>query len=135
MTMYEKEKSKTRADLADVFTRFIALVIDGIILGIISGVLTVFVREPGFVLSFLIGVTYHWYFLTRNNGQTLGKQWMSIRVVKRNGAPLETADVVVRYGGYWLNSFVLGIGWIWALFDADRQGWHDKLAGTVVVRA
>lgn len=133
MTVYEKSKPQT--ELADVGTRFMALIIDSIILGFIGGVLTGFAREPGAVLGFIIGVTYQWYFLTQCDGQTLGKQMMGIRVVKVNGAPLETADVIVRYVGYFINTIAFGIGWLWAMFDRDHQGWHDKLAGTYVVRA
>ena len=43
--------------------------------------------------------------------------------------------MIVRYIGYTVNTVVFGIGWIWAAFDKDKQGWHDKLAGTVVIKA
>ncbi|MFO7320399.1 MAG: RDD family protein [Chloroflexota bacterium] len=86
-------------------------------------------------LGFLIGLAYQWFMLTRNNGQTIGKMVMNIRVVKTNGMPLTAGDVIVRYIGYYINTALYGLGWFWAAFDGQRQGWHDKLAGTVVVRA
>jgi uncharacterized RDD family membrane protein YckC len=43
--------------------------------------------------------------------------------------------VIVRYIGYYINSFIFMLGWIWAIFDSNKQGWHDKLAGTYVVPA
>ncbi|NJO82613.1 MAG: RDD family protein, partial [Blastochloris sp.] len=78
---------------------------------------------------------YHWYFLTQQNGQTPGKRVMGIRVIKNTGAPLTFSDVLVRYIGYIVNSFVFGLGWIWAIFDGQHRGWHDMMAGTIVVRA
>ncbi len=136
MTTYDKPKrGVVDYELADVGTRFIALFIDGIILGIITGVLTRGGLAVGGFASFIVGVIYYWYFLTQNNGQTPGKRIMGIRVIKVNGEPLQAADVIVRYIGYYINSIVFMLGWIWAFFDKDNQGWHDKLAGTYVVKA
>jgi uncharacterized RDD family membrane protein YckC len=140
---YDFEKPKTGGyvydtdELAGVGERLIAIFVDGIILGIVGGLLFgQFQDGPASgIVTFLVGVTYQWYFLTQQNGQTLGKRMMGIRVVKVNDRPLETADVIVRYVGYYINSFVFGIGWLWALFDNRKQGWHDKLAGTLVVKA
>ena len=76
---------------------------------------------------------YTWFFLTRNNGQTVGKMLMKIRVVKTDGTPISDADAVVRYLGYLLDGIFL-LGWLSALFDENRQCWHDKLAKTYVVK-
>ena len=136
MATYDKPKrSVVDYELASVGTRFIALIIDGIILGVITGLLFWGGREAGGFTGFLIGVAYQWYFLTQQNGQTPGKRWMGIRVVKNTGEPLQAADVIVRYVGYYVNSIVFMLGWIWALFDSKSQGWHDKFAGTYVVKA
>lgn len=134
MTTYRKSKTDY-SDLADVGTRLAALIIDGLILGLITGVLVWGGRGAGGFLGFLIGVAYQWYFLTQQDGQTPGKRIMGIRVVRKDGQPIDAATVVVRYIGYYVNSFILMIGWLWALWDGDRQGIHDKLAGTIVVRA
>lgn len=140
MSVYDfEEKRKNTAvptyELADVGTRLIAIIIDGFILGLITGVLFAAVREPGTVGGFIVGVIYQWYFLTQQDGQTPGKRIMGLRVVRVNGQPIDGATVLVRYIGYYINSFVFGIGWFWALFNDQHQGWHDLLAGTVVVRA
>ncbi len=144
MSSYDFEKPKNgrsyvyeTEELAGLGERLIALIIDGIILGIIGGVLFSGLREGtvSSIVTFLIGITYNWYFLTQQNGQTIGKRVMGIRVVKINDRPLEAADVIVRYVGYYINSFVFGLGWIWAAFDNRKQGWHDKLASTLVVKA
>jgi uncharacterized RDD family membrane protein YckC len=133
--MYENENTTTH-ELADIGTRFFAVVIDSIIIGFVGGFFGA--RGEWFgagLISFLIGVVYYWYFWTKHDGQSPGKMLMKIRVVKANGAPMTDADAIVRAVGYWINSAVFMLGWIWALFDDRRQGWHDKLAGTYVVRA
>ncbi len=136
-TQYEKPKRGSIADyeLADVGTRFVALIIDGVILGFITGLLFSSGRGAGGVASFIVGVAYYWYFLTQQDGQTPGKRLMHIRVIKVTGEPLQATDVLVRYIGYYIDTVVFMLGWIWALFDRDNQAWHDKLAGTYVVRA
>ena len=137
MATYDDKPKRGAIDfeLADTGTRLVALIIDGVILGLITALLFAGARNAGGFLGFVIGVIYQWYFLTQQNGQTPGKRIMGICVIKVNGAPLQAADVIVRYIGYYVNSIVFGIGWIWALFDKDKQGWHDKLAGTYVVKA
>jgi uncharacterized RDD family membrane protein YckC len=123
------------ATRADFGTRLFAFLIDGFILGLLGGALTFSGREFGSILSFLIGFAYCWFFWTRMNGQTLGKMLMKIRVVKEDGSPLNDADAVVRYVGYTLNTLIMMLGWLWALWDSNQQGWHDKLAKTIVVKA
>jgi uncharacterized RDD family membrane protein YckC len=124
----------TRYALADIGTRFEALLIDALILSAISGLSFVGARGLGLSLSFLIVPIYYWFFLTRNNGQTPGKRLMKIRVIKANGASISDSDAVIRYIGYVVNNFFF-IGWAWALFDDNRQGWHDKIAETYVVKS
>ncbi len=126
---------RSEYELADVSTRFIALIIDGIIISIITGALTGIGGTFGGGLGILIDLAYYWYFWTRNNGQSPGKMVMNIRVIKVDGSPLQDADAIIRFIGYIINSPLLLLGWIWAIFDADNQGWHDKLAGTYVVKA
>ncbi len=122
-------------DLAPMGTRFAAILVDSIILGVIAGLLFGAGRTAGGGVSFLIGLLYYWYFLTRQDGQTLGKRWLGVRVINTDGQPLSDSDAILRYIGYYINSAVLLIGWLWAFFDSNQQGWHDKIANTYVVRA
>lgn len=140
MTTYDFDEKPKRAaayeyELADVGTRLVAQIIDGFILGMITALLTMVFREPGTVGGFLVGLLYNGYFWTQKDGQTPGKRIMNIRIVRVSGEPLDYAAVLVRYIGYYINTFVFGIGWLWALFNDKSQGWHDLLAGTYVVRA
>ncbi|MCL4247995.1 MAG: RDD family protein [Anaerolineae bacterium] len=120
-------------ELASIEARFAALFIDGLILAAIEGVGFMAAREPGAGVGFVVGLIYSWFFLTRYNGQTPGKMIMKIRVIKADGSAISDGDAIVRYIGYFVNAFFF-IGWLWALFDESRQGWHDKLASTYVVK-
>ena len=67
---------------------------------------------------------------------TPGKIAIGARIVDaRTGARPSTGQLLVRYLGYYVSTIPLGLGLIWVAFDPRKQGWHDKLAGTVVVRA
>jgi len=67
---------------------------------------------------------------------TPGKMLIGARIVDAvTGAPPTTTQLVGRYLGYFVSTIPLGLGLLWVAFDARKQGWHDKLAGTVVVRA
>ncbi|MBI5668251.1 MAG: RDD family protein [Chloroflexi bacterium] len=128
-----KEKVMTY-ELAGLGERFVALLIDGFIQGVIAGILFGAFRGPGAGASFLVGLIYYWYFWTRQNGQSPGKQLMRIRVVKADGSPLTDVDAIIRYIGYYINSVLFMLGWLWALVDSNRQGLHDKLVNTYVVK-
>lgn len=66
---------------------------------------------------------------------TPGKMALSAKIVdaETGGVPT-TAQFVGRYFAYIISALPLGLGFIWIAFDRKKQGWHDKLAGTVVVR-
>ena len=66
---------------------------------------------------------------------TPGKMAISARIVDaRSGEPPGKAQLIGRYFGYFVSTIPLGLGLLWVAFDPRKQGWHDKLAGTVVVR-
>ena len=124
-------------ELAGIGERFIALIIDTIIVSIVGGIIGAGSGNPftgGGAISFLIGVGYQWYFLTQQYGQTPGKMAMNLRVIKTDGTPITDADAVMRYIGYMVNSPIIMLGWIWAFVDSNNQGWHDKLANTYVIK-
>ena len=50
------------------------------------------------------------------------------------GAKPSTGQLIGRYFGYYVSTIPLFLGFVWVAFDPRKQGWHDKLAGTVVVR-
>lgn len=121
--------------LASIGSRFIALIIDVLLLGLVGGALTSVTGPIGPIASVLLGIGYQWYFLTQHDGQTPGKMLLDIRVIKADGSPLTGPDAAIRYVGYTINSLVFFVGWFWALFDNQRRGWHDLFTKTLVVKA
>lgn len=66
---------------------------------------------------------------------TPGKMAIGARIVDAaTGGRASPIQLVVRYLGYFVAMIPLFLGIIWVAFDARKQGWHDKIAGTVVVR-
>jgi uncharacterized RDD family membrane protein YckC len=66
---------------------------------------------------------------------TPGKMAIGAIIVNaKTGQPPSMKQHIVRYLGYFISTFFLCLGFIWVGLDKRKQGWHDKLAGTVVVR-
>jgi uncharacterized RDD family membrane protein YckC len=66
---------------------------------------------------------------------TPGKMAVGARIVDaRTGGHPSTGQFIGRYFAYYLSILPLMLGFVWVAFDARKQGWHDKLANTVVVR-
>ena len=71
-----------------------------------------------------------------HGGQTPGYKMLGLRVVRAaDGGPVSLGQGIGRLLGYIVSGFLFDLGFIWILFDGKRQGWHDKLAGTVVISA
>lgn len=134
--------STVTAERASFWARVIAFVVDVVLLSIVSqivaSVLTPASDDPfrGSGISTLLGLAYYLYFWSSyGGGQTLGMRALSIKVVKTDGAQLDIVGALIRYVGLIISFAALFIGVIWVAFDAQRQGWHDKLANTYVVKA
>ena len=66
---------------------------------------------------------------------TPGKMVMSTQVLDaKTGLNVTPGQALLRYVGYFISAIPLGLGFIWILFDEQNRGWHDMLAGTVVVK-
>jgi uncharacterized RDD family membrane protein YckC len=73
-------------------------------------------------------------FFWRAYGATPGKMAVSARIVDaRSGAPPPLARLAVRALAYLISGLPLFLGFVWIAIDRRRQGWHDKIAGTMVV--
>jgi uncharacterized RDD family membrane protein YckC len=68
-------------------------------------------------------------------GSTLGGIICHLQVVRVDGRELDWTTAIVRALGCFLSLIFLGLGFIWIAIDGERQAWHDKIAGTLVVRA
>jgi len=66
---------------------------------------------------------------------TPGKMGTKLTIVDAtSGEKPTTQQFIIRYIGYYLATIPLGIGILWVAFDKRKQGWHDKMANTVVLR-
>lgn len=84
--------------------------------------------------SVLIQAIYYAYFLSQREGQTIGKKMMNVRVVKCDGSAIGIWDAILRSViGYPFAMLSFGIGFLWAAYDKQAQGWHDMIADTIVV--
>ena len=121
---------------AGFWRRFGAAVIDGIIVGIPGGILEVALHGIGYVLAVAIGVVYYGYLEGSASGQTVGKRGMGIRVCDlRAGGSIGHGRAVGRYFARILSAIPIFLGYFWMLWDGERQTWHDKIVGSVVVPA
>ena len=88
----------------------------------------------GYLLTAIVLFLNLVYYAERD-GQTFGKRFIGIRVIRTDGRPLDFRALVLRHFiGYPLAMLCSGLGLLWALWDSKQQGWHDKLAGTLVVK-
>jgi uncharacterized RDD family membrane protein YckC len=114
--------------------RLVAALVDGILLGIVGVAIGAATRGTGGLLGLAVGVAYFGYLEGSASGQTLGKRWLGIRVIDfRTGGPIGFGRAVIRYFGRWVSFVACLLGYLWMLWDKERQTWHDKFANDVVV--
>lgn len=65
--------------------------------------------------------------------KTLGQALLGLRVLRTDGRPLTLGPAVRRVLGYYISFLALFLGFLWVLVDDRRQGWHDKIADTIVI--
>jgi len=136
---------------AGFWVRFLAVLIDSIALGILSAALVPFTgpqftfsgsaTAPAFAVhasanavSTLLGLIY-FVGLWSWRGQTLGMMPFNMQVVGvADGKKIDFVRGLLRYVGLIISIIPLFLGLIWAAFDPRKQGWHDKMAQTVVIR-
>jgi uncharacterized RDD family membrane protein YckC len=80
-------------------------------------------------------VFFNYVHFYARHGRSFGKRFMGIRVVRTDGQPIDHRIAVLRHiVGYPLSVLFCGLGILWILWDGKQQGWHDKLAKTMVVK-
>jgi uncharacterized RDD family membrane protein YckC len=132
--------SLVSAPKAGFWIRFVAIFIDGILIAIVNTIIaSIFNMSPTgrSGLQTLLGIIYYVYFWSSSSlwpGQTIGNKLLNIRVIRTDGGDLDIGRALIRYIGLVISILVIFIGVIWAAFDPNKQGWHDKIAGTYVVK-
>lgn len=143
-------------EYASALSRLMAFVIDRLALSVITNL--VFQQLLG--LPFEINTDTFWVGVSAGSGMlaytvlremailayfsgmesskyraTLGKIVMGIQVTDYDRAPITFARAMVRNLSKYLSAIILGIGYIMIIFDTNKQGLHDKIAETIVVRS
>jgi len=137
---------------AGFLPRFVAYIIDAIILGIVGWIISIpfgtsysygyqmdfnygyNLNPTGTILTALIGLAYMVYF-EGGRGATPGKMVMKLKVIGTDGRmPIGYGTAVIRWIGKLISTIVIFLGHIWIIFDKEKQGWHDKIANTFVVK-
>jgi uncharacterized RDD family membrane protein YckC len=115
--------------------RLVAAIIDGILVGIVGTVIELTVDQTlGGIVSLALGVAYYGWLEGSPSGQTVGKHVMGIRVYDlRHGGPIGTGRAIGRYFARIVSAIPCLLGYFWMLWDKEKQTWHDKLVGSVVV--
>jgi len=86
------------------------------------------------VLWFVGYIAYFVYFEGSASGQTLGKRILGIRVIDFNsGGEIGYGRAFVRLIVRFISGFFCYLGYLWMLWDKEKQCWHDKAANDVVV--
>jgi uncharacterized RDD family membrane protein YckC len=113
---------------AGFWIRMLALVLDAFIVGIVVHVLH---HHADVELLFL---AIYGAVMWKLRGATVGGIVFDMQVVRQDGREMDWVTAAVRALSCFLSLAVAGLGFIWIAFDSEKQGWHDKIAGTVVVR-
>jgi uncharacterized RDD family membrane protein YckC len=134
---------------AGFWVRFVAFILDAIVLAVLTSALAPLIGGGSMVtvengvymfdyganaIGLLINLVYFVGFWTWR-GQSPGMIPFNMRIVlAADGGKVDVVRALLRYVGLIISIAILFLGVIWVAFDRRKQGWHDKIAGTVVVR-
>ena len=82
----------------------------------------------------LVPLALYGTLMWKYRAATIGHIIMGLQVVRTDDKPLDWTTCVVRGLGSLLSGFAIGLGFLWILVDPEKAAWHDKIAGTAVVR-
>ncbi len=135
-----------RQDYCGFWRRFAANFLDGLVLGMAYNV----VNKILHVIATLSGTTYlgfsEWMLCTiifwvymiwfkGYKGATPGYYALGIKIISISGAQVSVKQILIRIISSFFSAIPFGLGYIWIIIDADRQAWHDKIAGTYVIKS
>ncbi len=135
-----------RQDYCGFWRRFAANFLDGLVLGMAYNV----VNKILHVIASLSGTAYlgfsewmlctiifwaYMIWLKGYRGATPGYYALGIRIISISGAQVSVKQILIRIISSFFSAIPFGLGYIWITVDANRQTWHDKIAGTYVIRS
>ncbi len=117
---------------AGFWIRIAAALLDAVLVGMVIAMLSSMWHGFGHAYPF-------WYALYcvvmwANKGTTIGGIICGLKIVRLDDRPVDWSVAIVRTLGGFLSLCVAGLGFIWVAFDNAKQSWHDKIAGTTIVR-
>ena len=133
----ETYETELGGEPAGFWRRFAGALIDGIVVGVVDGILRAISGTAGQGLGILVSLGYFTYFHGKT-GQTPGNAVLGIRVVDvrdRPGHPIGYGRAALRWVVSIVSAIVFLLGYLWMLWDGEKQCWHDKAANDVVVPA
>jgi uncharacterized RDD family membrane protein YckC len=87
-----------------------------------------------FTVLVFASLAYFPFFWVRG-GQTPGMKLFGLYVVRdSDGGPIGWGAAILRLIGYWIDALAFYLGYIWIFIDSRRRGWHDLIAGTLVIK-
>ena len=110
------------------------VVLMGLVVGLPSGLFPRFMPMDLGLGSGLLVLAVYGAAMWKTKGTTIGGIVCGLKVVRLDDREIDWPTATVRALSCFLSLVVGGLGFIWVIFDADRQSWHDKIAGTTVVR-
>jgi uncharacterized RDD family membrane protein YckC len=113
---------------AGFWIRMAALLLDLLLVGILLSMLH---HSSHFELVVL---AIYGALMWKLRGTTVGGLVFHLQVIRVDGRPIDWETAIVRALGCFLSLVVVGLGFFWIAFDSGKQAWHDKIAGTAVVR-
>ena len=115
-------------------TRLGAWIIDFLIVAVISFILSALLRVVGTVISYAFDIAYVVYFFGSERGQSPGYMATGIRVISADGrGSIGYGRSLVRWLVSLISAWALLIGYLWMLWDREKQTWFDKASNSVVV--
>ena len=132
---------------AGFWIRVGAYLIDVLIIGIpssiVAGIVTAATNSSDAVLASNVAANvvaiaiafWNNYYLLKKNGASLGKKWLKLHVMRTDGSQLTWGRVLLReLVGKFVNQFTIFIGYLMVAFTGKKQGLHDMIGDTIVVK-
>jgi uncharacterized RDD family membrane protein YckC len=146
-----QKTEKVESDLAGFSTRSISLLIDVIVIFSLTALVLStgiyiatndLIFDTNYSLNFIATIFFllvivcssYFVFLEGYGGKTVGKMVMGITVIGDDGGSIDITKAFTRWAVSFFSASFFFIGFLWALFDSRSQTWHDKIAGTLVVK-
>lgn len=136
------DKKEEGINYVGFWVRLLAAIIDWIILGIIGRILfgseATQINNMGADVNFsgwrtivpFLYIIIFWVWFSA----TPGKLILGMKIIKTSGEKIDLKVSLIRFFSYIPSAFILFIGFIWIGIDKKKQGWHDKIAKTYVIK-